>query len=262
MSSYAHPAPLQQKFSSGFAGAVVLHVAVAGILIGMAFLHPFQPKHWGEDAASAGAIQAVMVNALPLPTKAPPIDHSVLASENVTKAPAPPVQEKTAPPPTPNDLLIKNKVDTKPPKVAPKENLTPTKHPLPTPDSPKATTGDAATQLPQAVTQSVNGTATVTVQNRSFGNRYAYYLRIVGSMVTKNYNEQHPDPRASQDKSVSMLFDIQRDGTIQNLRVETASGSPTLDAAAKRALLEIDSFGPLPEGDHITIEYKFDYHHP
>jgi hypothetical protein len=28
-----------------------------------------------------------------------------------------------------------------------------------------------------------------------------------------------------------------------------------------RALQRIDSFGPLPEGDHITIEDKFDYKH-
>jgi protein TonB len=262
MSSYAHPAPLQQKLGGGFAGAVLLHIAVAGILIGLAFLHPLHSKSWGEDASSAGAIQATMVNAIPLPPKAPPVDHAVLASEDVTKAPAPPVKEKTAPPPKPTDILIKNKIDTKPSKVAPKENLAPTRHPQPTPESPKATTGDAATQLPQATTQAVNGTATVTVQSRTFGNRYAYYLRIIGGMVTKNYNEQHPDPRTSQDKSVTMLFDIQRDGTIQNLRLEIPSGSPSLDAAAKRAILQIDGFGPLPEGDHITIEYKFDYHHP
>jgi protein TonB len=261
MSTYAHPEPSSQKIGGGFVGAVLLHIAVAAAILGAALLHPFRSKPWGEDAAATGSVQASIVDAIPLPPKAPTVDHSVLTSENVTKAPAPPVKEMTAPPPTKTDVLIKK--DTKVvPKIAPKETTTPTKHPQPTPDSPKATSGDPATQLPQSITQATNGTATVTVQNRTFGNRYAYYLRLVGSMVTKNYNEQHPDPRASQDKSVTLLFDIQRDGTVANLRFETKSGSPSLDTAGQRAIQEVDSFPQLPEGDHISIEYKFDYHHP
>ena len=54
---------------------------------------------------------------------------------------------------------------------------------------------------------------------------------------------------------------LQRDGSIANVHIENRSGSPTLDTAAMRALQRIDSFGPLPEGDHITIEDKFDYKH-
>jgi protein TonB len=262
MSTQAHPAPGRQPLGSGLIGAIVLHVAVAALLIGASFLRPFHKKPWGEDTASIGAIQASMVSAIPLPPKAPPVEKSVLASEDVTKAPEPPPVEKTAPPPKATDILVKSKPDKVVPKVAPKETPEPPKHPQPVAPSPKATSGDAATQLPQSISQTANGTATVTVQNRSFGNRYAYYLRIVGSTVTRNYNEQHPDPRASQDKSVTLVFDIQRDGSPTNLRVETASGSSTLDMAARRAVLSVDSFGQLPEGDHITIEYKFDYHHP
>lgn len=263
MSTQAHPAPSPQKLGSGVVVAIALHAVVAIVLISLTFIGPMHKPNWGESAASVGSIQASMVNAIPLPPKAPPVEKSVLASENVSKTPEPHPKEKTAPPPRDTDLLIKNKVETKTqPKAAPREVLDPPKHPQPTPPTPKAATGDSATQLPQAINQTVNGTATATVQNRTFGNRYAYYLRIVGTTVTRNYNTQRPDPRTSQDKSVTILFDIQRDGSPANLRVETSSGSPTLDMAGKRAILEVDNFGPLPEGDHITIEYKFDYHHP
>ncbi len=263
MSSQTHPAPTQQPLGSGLAGAVVLHIAIAAALIAITFLHPSAKNPWGDKQASIGAIQASMVAAIPLPTKAPPTPKAVLTSDNVTKAPETPPKEKTAPPPRPEDLLIKAKVPTRtPPKAAPIETAAPPKHPQPVPDTPKARSGDASTQLPQSVSQAKNGTATVTVQNRAFGNRYAYYLRIVGSTVTQNYYTQEPDPRASQDKSVTLLFDIQRDGTPANLRIETRSGSQSLDNAALRAIQRIDSFGPLPEGDHITIEYKFDYHTP
>ena len=68
-------------------------------------------------------------------------------------------------------------------------------------------------------------------------------------------------PAAPKARVCIIAFDIQRDGSISNVHIETRSGSPTLDTAAIRALQRIDSFGPLPEGDHITIEDKFDYKH-
>jgi len=259
MSSNVHPAPEQQPLGSGFAGAIALHIAVVAVLIGAAYLHPSHKNPWGDNAASIGAIEASMVSSIPLPPKAPPVEHSVLASENVTRAPEPPPREKTAPPPKPTDLLIKEKEVPKNTKVAPKETPAPPKHPQPVPETPKAATGDAATQLPQSISHVKDGTATVTVQNRAFGNRYAYYLRIVGAKVTENYYLQEPDPVASRGKSVTVLFEIQRDGSPTNLRIETRSGSPSLDNAALRAIQRIDTFGDLPEGDHITIEYKFDY---
>ena len=53
---------------------------------------------------------------------------------------------------------------------------------------------------------------------------------------------------------------LERDGTIENLQLHTRSGSPTLDAAAMRAIQRIDTFGPLPAGDHVPVEFQFDYH--
>ena len=44
-----------------------------------------------------------------------------------------------------------------------------------------------------------------------------------------------------------MLFDIQRDGTVANLRTDKPSGFSALDIAANRAIQSVDSFGPLPE---------------
>jgi protein TonB len=33
-----------------------------------------------------------------------------------------------------------------------------------------------------------------------------------------------------------------------------------LDAAVMRAIQRIDTFGPLPAGDHMPIEFQFNYH--
>lgn len=262
MSTQAHPAAAPQKLSSGFMGAILLHIAVALAIVAATFLPAFHKPNWGEQSSSVGSIQASIVNAIPLPPKAPSVEHSVLTSENVSPAPEEKTKEATAPPPKPTDLLIK-KPEAKPTPVkpAPREAEA-TKHPQPTPVTPKATNGDTATQLPQSITQTANGTATVTVQNRVFGDRYAYYLRGLSNTINRNYSQQYPDPRASQDRYVTILFDVERDGSVANLRITHPSGSPTLDNAGRHAILEVDSFGRLPEGDHISIEYKFDYHHP
>jgi len=262
MSLEATQDAMEDRFSGGMAGAIVLHVVFLGILVIAALYARGHRRDWGESTSSVGAIQASMVNAIPLPPKARPVEKAVLASEDVTAAPAPPPKERAAPPPKPTDILIKEKTPAKPPiKTAPTPTPEPPKHPQPTPPTPKAAVGDASPQLPQSVMQTKNGTATVTVQNRTFGERYQYYLRIVGSKVTQNYFAEDIDPRSSMNKSVTVLFDILRDGTVANVHIETPSGSTTLDAAARHAIGSIDGFGPLPEGaDHITIEYKFDYH--
>jgi protein TonB len=98
-----------------------------------------------------------------------------------------------------------------------------------------------------------------TVQDRAFGNRYAYYVKIVSQIVAQNWYTQEADAAVSQGKRVTILFDINRDGVPQNIRIETKSGSPSLDASALHALQRVDNFGPLPAGDHITVEYSFDY---
>lgn len=246
------------RLGSGFAGAIGLHIAIAGFFVALAFIVPAHTPHWGESASSVGAIQASMVSALPLPTKVAPVEHNVLASENVTATPKPPPKEATQPPPKPTDILIKEKTPEKT-KVAPVTQPAPPKHPQPVPPTPKAATGDAATQLPQAMTQLKNGTAIATVQDRTFGNRYAYYIQIISRIVSQNWYTQEADPTTSQGKRAVILFDINRDGVPQNIRIENKSGSPSLDASALHALQRVDNFGPLPAGDHITVEFAFDY---
>jgi periplasmic protein TonB len=260
MSTYANTSDSQpfDRLGRGLTWAIALHIGAAAVIAGWALVNHIHGPHWGESVQQTGAIQASMVSAIPLPPKAAPIDKNVLASDNVTPVPAPQPKEATQPPPKPDDVLIKGKT---PDKAAPKPTVAiPVKHPQPVPDTTKAASGDAATQLPQSVSQVKNGTATVTVQDRVFGTRYAYYLRLVGQLVNQNYNPNEADPRSSQGKSVSVLFDIERDGTVSGLHIETRSGSSTLDTAAMRAIQRIETFGPLPAGDHITIEYKFDYH--
>jgi periplasmic protein TonB len=237
----------------------VLHGLVAAVIVGWAFFFHTQGIHWGESASNTGAIQATMVSALPLPPTQRTLDTGVLTSE--APSPAPVVtKERTEPPPTPNTVDIPEKI-TKPIKTAEKPTPTPPKHIQPVPPQPmKAITGETAgIRVAQSTMQVKNGTASVSVQDRTFGARFAYYVNIVNSKVAQNWYTGEADPRASFGKSTTIVFDINRDGVPSNARVETASGSPSLDLSAIRAVQRVDGFGPLPAGDHITVEYTFHF---
>jgi len=259
MSAYANTSQQDpDNFSRGLTAALVLHIAVGAGIAGYVLLGHLHGPRFGDNAQQAGSIEASMVSSIPLPRKADPVKDSVLTSEDTSKVPAPPPKEATQPPPRPTDILVKGKTPTK---AVPKETtVTPPKHPQPTPDTTKANSGDAATQLPQSIVQTKNGTATITVQDKVFGTRYAYYIGVISRIVNQNYNPNEADPRASQGKSAVVRFEIERDGTIEDLQLHTRSGSPTLDAAVMRAIQRIDTFGPLPAGDHMPIEFQFNYH--
>ena len=266
----------QEKVSQGFVWALALHGFVAAALFGAAFLSHRNSKHWGEQDPTAGSIQASMVHALPLPAKQRYMEKAVLASDNPSIAPTPPppappkakpepVKPKAEPPPKPNEVLIPTKVT--PPKPLPKPSAKPAE-PIPepprrvvtppAPPTPKATTGETAgIQIPQSVTQLKNGTATVTVEERAFGDRFAYYIRLIGQKINESKSQGEQDPPDARGKRTAVRFTIDRDGTPTDVEVITRSGSAALDTSTLRAIQRIDSFGPLPQGNHLTVTFGF-----
>jgi periplasmic protein TonB len=264
MASSLHLGPdpvYEDHFRGSFARSILLHLLLAGGIAAAAWFQ-LRGAQWGENAATAGAIQATMVSSIPLPPKQRDLDTGVLTSEAPSPAPIT-AKEKTEPPPKPDEVPIPEKI-TKPVKPAEKPTPAPPKHPQPAPEQPtKATTGETAgIRIPQATLELKNGTASVSVQDRTFGSRFAYYVNIVNRTVAQNWYTQEADPRASSGRSVTVLFDINRDGTPSNPRIETRSGSPSLDQSAMRAVQRVEGFGPLPAGDHITVEYTFHYTQP
>ena len=153
-----------------------------------------------------------MVSSLPLPPTQRTLDTGVLTSE--APSPAPVVtKERTEPPPAPNEVAIPEKI-TKPIKTAEKAAPTPPKYIQPvTPPPTKAVTGETAgIRIAQSTLEVKNGTASVSVEDRTFGERFAYYVNIVNSKVAQNWYTAEADPRASIGKSTTIIFDINREG--------------------------------------------------
>jgi protein TonB len=200
-----------------------------------------------------------MVNSLPLPPRQPVNAENVLTSDQ--PSPAPPVEkEKTAPPPNLKALAIPEK-PTKPIKAAEKPSPA-TAHPQPIKPQPlKAQTGEApGVRIAMSATQTRVGTISVGTTDAAFGQRYAYYVAQIKQKVASQWYTTMLDPSARGHR-VYILFEIQRDGTPSNIKIQQPSGDSTLDQTALRAVQHIDTFGPLPDGyngSYINVVYYFD----
>ena len=256
-----------EKLSQGFALAFTLHGIAFAALIAAAWIG-HSSRHWGESDPTVGSVQATMVNALPLPPKQRFVEKSVLASEHTSPAPVPTppapspktaVPKEAAPTPKPNDIPIPAKIT--PPKTTADTHTTPSpsiRTPTPTAPTPKAASGDSpGIQIPQAMLQLKNGTAATTVDDRTFGDRYAYYIQLISRKIAESKAQGDPDGPDTRGKKTTIRFIINREGAPTDVSVLTASGSASLDTSTLRAIQRIDSFGPLPAGSQLPVRFEW-----
>lgn len=67
-------------------------------------------------------------------------------------------------------------------------------------------------------------------------------------------------PQVTTGVATTIYFFIDRDGSIRDAKVETASGNPTFDRAALRAVLEASPLPPLPfgyAGTYLGVHLSF-----
>jgi protein TonB len=262
----------EESFSSGFVASISGHLLVVGSIIGAIWVGHLLNPTWGEADPTVGAIQISAVDSLPLPPKQPVKDNSVLTSDSPSVAPKQP-EPKPTPPTKATPLPTKAEANTKPTDIPIKSNpvkattkadqdqATTNRRPAaPSQPTEKATSGQTSgVQIPQSVTQTKNGTASVTIEDRAFGDRYAYYSRLVGKKIAES-KAQDIDGPETKGKQTTVHFIIQRDGTPTDIQVIGKSGAISLDTSVLRAIQRIDSFGPLPAGDHLPVTYIWDSH--
>ena len=69
------------------------------------------------------------------------------------------------------------------------------------------------------------------------------------------------NPNLLSAPRVYVIFDITRNGNIENARVTQSSGIPEVDRSALRAVLASNPFGPLPAdypSGRVSVEIYFD----
>lgn len=272
--------PDPEPFGKFTAGSLALHLALAASIGLYAFIQAhIHRTSWGANTTQ-GAIQATLVSnapAIPLPQDQPPTD-SVLATPTPSPAPAPaapqpksiqqpppdavPIPIKQKPKPTPPKQVARNEPPPKLPSRQPPDsraNRYPS--PAPTPQN-RATYGEAAPNTRSSMSQNQGPNNPVNVKGGDFGSRFPYYVNAINRTMTQNWYTQEIQPSTPIGAKAYIIFSISRDGAPSNIRIETSSGSSTLDSSCVRAAQRVQTFGPLPAGygdSTVSVEYHCEY---
>jgi len=247
----------RDKWSGFIVLSAGLHILLAIVLTIMGAYSGPHGENWG-GSTSGDAVTVNMVSAVPLPSPQQPTQN-IVATENkgVSQSLPQQAQEQSDAIPIP-DKQTKRRPDRAPvtQNVKPPQPVTPPKDNV----VPYGEGGPITGPYGAFTTTHTKGGFNFQGAG-DFGSRFSWYVQTVNRKVSDNWYTVEVSPSA-QGKRVYLLFDILRDGSPSNVRVEQSSGIPALDQSAVRALQRIDTFGPLPpgySGSKVSVEFWFDY---
>jgi protein TonB len=251
---------IRDPWKGPITASLFFHGAIVGLIIAYGAWMGFSRNEWGGGEKMTGdAISATLVgaSAIPLPREQP--TENIVANESpaVTHS-----QPKEVAPPEPKAIEIPETIKVKP-KQKPRESVE--KKPQPVQQAENQVQYGQGGQVHQNFTTFNNslGIGSVAINSGGdFGSRYSYYVRGVTQVLSQNWLKYEVDPHSMPNATVSIAFDIARDGAPSNVRITQSSGIPSLDTSAMRTLQRIDTFGPLPSdyrGSSVAAEYQFRY---
>ena len=88
---------------------------------------------------------------------------------------------------------------------------------------------------------------------------YSYYLNAMLTRISDNW--LNPYAGGPQVLTATVVFTIERDGTIKDVQIEKKSGDATYDASCERSLLVTDKLPPLPPeftGPRLKLHLEFE----
>jgi protein TonB len=239
-----------EPFAGPAAGAVGLHLVLAGLLLSYAWmLGLFHHNYWGSPGAG-GSMQVNLVSsALPLPSDE--LNQNVLATETPSKAPAPPSPKE-------QQHVDQTAIPIAGKHVPPKQQNTPkTQQHQPTPRQNVAQYGEQSGSLmPHQMQPGTIGQTTVGDNN--FASMYPWYVQGINNAVGSKWNKYEVNPATPKGARAYVVFTIHRDGSVGSLQLDQSSGSPTLDISCQRAVQRVETLGSLPpQYNQSTLKVSF-----
>lgn len=194
--------------------------------------------------------------AIPLPNNQP-MNQNVLATEKPSKAPV-------APSPKTQQKVDLSAIPIQGKEVKPQEKTTQKTPPQPTPkvDNTARYGEQSGTSIARATQPSVGALGQTAIGDSDFVSMFGWYVRGINAKMANNWYKQEVDPRTPPGARVYLLFAISRDGTVNGVRLDRSSGSPTLDQSCMRAAQRVDTFGPLPPAytkSTLMVSYYCEY---
>ena len=88
---------------------------------------------------------------------------------------------------------------------------------------------------------------------------YSYYLNVILTRISDNWI--NPYAGSGRTLNSTVMFVIERDGTVRDVKIEKKSGDAAYDASCERALLVLDRLPPLPPeftGPRLKLHLEFE----
>ncbi len=264
----AHVDILDQKepVAKWLASSLVLHLSVAGALIGYGVLqHKLHIQMGDPHGGGFGAVAVNVTSTIPIPQRnAPP---NPVANPTESELPTPPPKPKAKPQP-------KAKAKEIPPDAIPLRSRNATHRYEPeTPPMNKYREKQTYAQNQVYGTQgqalsspmfSKPGAGGVGVGTASpFGQQFGWYADLLQRRVAGNWDTNSVDGRLSSAPQVAVVFTIRKDGSLApgSLKISQTSGVLSLDLSAQHAVLNSAPFPPLPPGfpkSEADVELRFE----
>ena len=227
-----------------------LHIVLFGsIIVYSGIVSSQHGENWGSTEIGEAMSATLVSAAVPLPAQ-PAQTENVVANESkgLTESQPKAVEQQ------PEALPIPER-DTK---RKPEQHTSPEKPRIPPPQDNRVPFGEGGpVSGPFGVFTASNVKGGFSLTGSAVGSQFAWYVDVVRRKVHDNWNDV--DPTISSARRVYIVFDIQSNGAPANIQLEQSSGVPSLDQSAMRALQRIDTFGPTPTGNKVSVEFWFDY---
>ena len=123
--------------------------------------------------------------------------------------------------------------------------------PPPAPAAPAVPAAPATTSQPEIA---IGGTGVTALEGGDFP--YTVYIDRMKNLIGTRWLR----PQVANGTMATVHFTVDRDGSIRDATVETASGNGTFDRAALRAVLESSPLPPLPfgySGTYLGVHLTF-----
>jgi periplasmic protein TonB len=245
----------RERWGKPLALSLGFHVLLGLTIFVLGFvMEPSGRSNWGENQGEA--VSAQLVSGAPIPIPKPDAQtENIVANESkgVTQTIAQPKPVETEDGVTIPGQVVKPKIN----KAVTTASVTP--HPVPTPSTAVPYGEGGPVSGPYGSFTAPNTKGGFSFQNADFGSKYGWYVDVVRRKVQSNWLLYEIDPRINAPHRAYITFDILRDGSPANIHVTQSSGVPSLDLSARRAIERVDTFGRLPAGNNVQVEFWFDY---
>jgi protein TonB len=252
---------LRANFRGPLMLSILLHATLGVAVAAYGLIQGFHGPSWGNNLNSSGAIHVNAVSSLPGIPLPPPVvsTPNTLATHNPGLYFSQPVP-KLAPSP---DLLkipkfkeaIRVKKLTGVNKLIQKQKFRP---------PPNAVPFGEGGPPQMAYTPIINaaGSGGIAFGRGNFGDMFGWYVDAVRSRISNNWLLSTISSDIVSAPRVYVDFDIQRNGTITNVKIAQSSGIPEVDRSALQAVLASNPLAPLPQaysGNQVHVEFYFDF---